>query len=93
MRQSRAAPSTLSPSACSFPAGSPPSIGESGVEAREGDLLFLDMKQALDLTLAADESDAADVTLWIPRRKLLAAVSRGDALHGYVVAGASPAGL
>lgn len=68
------------------------SIGESGVEAREGDLMFLDMKQALDLTLAAGDSDAADVTLWIPRRKLLAATSRADAFHGYVVAGASPAG-
>jgi AraC-like DNA-binding protein len=68
-------------------------IGESSIEAREGDLLFLDMKQALDLTLTADESDAADVTLWVPRRKLLAAMSRGDALHGYVVAGASPSGL
>jgi AraC-like DNA-binding protein len=68
-------------------------LGESAVEARDGDLLFLDMKQTLDLTLAADESDAADVTLWVPRRKILAAVSRGDALHGYVVAGASPSGL
>jgi AraC-like DNA-binding protein len=68
-------------------------IGESSVEARDGDLLFLDMKQTLDLTLTADASDAADVTLWVPRRKILAAVSRGDALHGYVVAGASPSGL
>jgi AraC-like DNA-binding protein len=67
-------------------------IGETSVEARDGDLLFLDLKQTLDLTLAAGASDAADVTLWVPRRKLLAAVSRGDALHGYVVAGASPAG-
>jgi AraC-like DNA-binding protein len=67
-------------------------IGESGVEAHEGDLIFLDMKQPLDLTLAAGDSDAADVTLWIPRRKLLAAMSRADALHGFVVAGASPAG-
>lgn len=67
-------------------------IGESGVEAREGDLMFLDMRQALDLTLAACDSGAADMTLWIPRRKLLAAMSRGDALHGFVVAGVSPAG-
>ncbi|MDI9849818.1 helix-turn-helix domain-containing protein [Rhodoblastus sp. 17X3] len=67
-------------------------IGESGVEAGEGDLMFLDMKQPLDLTLAAGDSDAADVTIWVPRRKLRAAMSRADALHGFVVAGTSPAG-
>jgi AraC-like DNA-binding protein len=67
-------------------------LGASNVEARGGDLVFLDMKQAFDLTLAADSSDAADVTLWIPRRKIVATVSRGDALHGYVVPGASPSG-
>lgn len=39
------------------------------------------MKEALDLTLAADVSGTADLTLRLPRRKLLAAVSRGDALH------------
>jgi AraC-like DNA-binding protein len=67
-------------------------VGESSIEAREGDLLFLDMKQTLDLTLTAGGSDAADVTLWVPRRKMLAAARRDDALHGFVVAGASPAG-
>jgi AraC-like DNA-binding protein len=66
-------------------------IGESSVEACEGDLLFLDMKQTLDLTLTAGSSDAADVTLWIPRRKMLTAARRDDALHGFVVAGESPA--
>ena len=92
MRRSRAAPSTVFALRLQLSGSLTARIGESDVEAREGDLLFLDMKQAFDLTLAADENNAADVTLWVSRRKMLAAASRDDAPHGFLVSGASPAG-
>jgi AraC-like DNA-binding protein len=69
--------------------------GEAGlrkVEARAGDVAFFDLFQAFDLRLSAAAESPADVTLWIPRPKILAVVSNEAALHGLVLKAGSPSG-
>ena len=65
-------------------------MGDRPVECAAGDILFIDLLQTLDLRISAGEGPAGDVTLWAPRAKMLAALSDDNALHGFVLAGASP---
>jgi AraC-like DNA-binding protein len=64
--------------------------GDRPVECAAGDILFIDLLQTLDLRVTAGEGPASDVTLWMPRAKMLAALADDNALHGFVLAGASP---
>ncbi|WP_374546576.1 helix-turn-helix domain-containing protein [Rhodoblastus sp.] len=66
--------------------------GEKSATVHAGSLLLLDMRQTCDLTPVGAGREAHDVTLWVPRRKMLAAISRDELLHGLVVPGASLAG-
>ena len=62
------------------------------VEIQAGDVLFVDLLQTLDLQIETDGEPAADVTVWIPRARLHAAIADESALHGLVVPGNSAAG-
>ena len=66
--------------------------GDKDFELRAGDLLFFDLQQSLDLRVAAGPEGARDITLWVPREKMLAAFGRDDILHGLVLWGGAPAG-
>ena len=66
--------------------------GDQDFDLGAGDLLFFDLRQSLDLSIAAGPDGARDVTLWVSRAKMLAAFGRDDVLHGLVVPGGSPAG-
>ncbi len=66
--------------------------GYQTIEAAAGDVLFIDLSQTLDLQLSAKFGQPSDVSLWIPRARVLAAFSEENALHGLVIEAASPAG-
>jgi AraC-like DNA-binding protein len=66
--------------------------GHHPVEAGAGDILFIDLSQTLNLQISERRTQTSDVSLWIPRARVLAAFSEENALHGLVIKGASPAG-
>jgi AraC-like DNA-binding protein len=63
--------------------------GDKFVACGPGDLLLLDLLEPVELEIAPEDGLAEDVTLWIPRPRLLAAVSEDRALSGLFL----PAGL
>jgi AraC-like DNA-binding protein len=65
---------------------------ESEVDAKAGDVLFKDMLQTLNLQASVRGELTREITLWIPRARLLASISNEAALHGLVLKGTSPAG-
>ncbi|MGO8738458.1 helix-turn-helix domain-containing protein [Rhodoblastus sp.] len=66
--------------------------GDKSVALGAGDLLFFDLQQSLDLSIAAGPNGARDICLWVARPRILAAFGRDDVLHGLVLSGASTAG-
>jgi AraC-like DNA-binding protein len=66
--------------------------GSKVVEAESGDILFLDLSQSLNILISGRGGMTSDITLWVPRARLLASVSNDHELHGFVVRGTSPAG-
>jgi AraC-like DNA-binding protein len=66
--------------------------GYNKVEAQAGDLMFIDLSQTLNLQTSMARGPASDVSLWIPRARVLAAFRDENALHGLVIKGSSPAG-
>lgn len=66
--------------------------GYQAVEAVAGDILFIDLSQALDLQASIQSEQTSDVSLWIPRARILASFREENALHGLVIKGTSPAG-
>lgn len=66
--------------------------GYQAVEAVAGDILFIDLSQALDLRASIQSEQTSDVSLWIPRARILASFREENALHGLVIKGTSPAG-
>jgi AraC-like DNA-binding protein len=68
--------------------------GHQTLEASDGDVLFVDLSQTLDLQLTPERGNPAlsDISLWIPRACVLAAFREENALHGLAIKGTSPAG-
>lgn len=66
--------------------------GPTEIDAEPGDIYFLDLSQPVNLQTSARGGITADITLWIPRARLLASISDEHALHGLGVKGTSPAG-
>jgi AraC-like DNA-binding protein len=66
-------------------------MGDAFVQCGSGGVLFLDLLQTLDLRVLADEAPASDITLWIPRAKILSALDDESLWHGFTLAGGSPA--
>jgi AraC-like DNA-binding protein len=67
--------------------------GPTEVDAKAQDVFFIDLAQPVNLqTCVGGEKTASDVTLWIPRSRLLASVSDEHVLHGLGLKGTSPAG-
>jgi AraC-like DNA-binding protein len=69
-------------------------VGYQPVEVSAGDVLFVDLSQTLDLQFSVDggQPSLSDISLWVPRARVLSAFSEENALHGLVIRGASPAG-
>lgn len=63
--------------------------GDKFVACGPGDLLLLDFLEPLELEVTPEAGLAEDVTIWIPRPRLLAAVAEDRALSGLFL----PAGL
>ncbi len=68
-------------------------LGRQGVDCRADDVVFIDLLETLDLRLLADGHEPADLTLWVPRARMQAALGDAAALHGLVVPGSAPAGV
>jgi AraC-like DNA-binding protein len=66
--------------------------GHRTIDAKAGDICFFDLFQSLSLEVSADSEPAGDITLWIPRSRILSAFSNESALHGLVLRAGSPAG-
>src|SRR5215470_5570298 len=66
--------------------------GSKDIDAASGDIVFIDLSQSLNLLISGRGGITSDVTLWVPRTRLLASISVEHELHGLVVRGASPAG-
>lgn len=66
--------------------------GNSEVDAKEGDVFFRDLAQTIRLRSSIRGGVTEEVTLWVPRIRLLASVADENALHGLTLKGTSPAG-
>jgi AraC-like DNA-binding protein len=66
-------------------------MGDSAVQCGGGGVVFIDLLQTLDLRVLADGEPARDITLWIPRGKLLSAIDDESQWHGFALAGGTPA--
>ncbi|WP_294539536.1 helix-turn-helix domain-containing protein [uncultured Rhodoblastus sp.] len=66
-------------------------MGDAAVQCGDGGVLFIDLMQTLDLRVLADEAPASDITLWIPRGKILSALDDESLWHGFTLAGGAPA--
>jgi AraC-like DNA-binding protein len=67
--------------------------GAAGVNAEQDDVIFLDLSQPANLLTSVDGANTADVTLWIPRARMLSSISDEHALHGLAIKAKSPKGL
>ena len=65
--------------------------GDTEVDARAGDIFFKDLQQPLNLQTSVHGGLTREITLWIPRTRLLASVSNENALHGLVLKSTSAA--
>jgi AraC-like DNA-binding protein len=66
-------------------------MGDAAVQCGSGGVIFIDLLQTLDLRVAAAEAPASDITLWIPRGKILSTIDDESLWHGFALAGDSPA--
>jgi AraC-like DNA-binding protein len=66
--------------------------GDSHRQADPGDVMFIDLSQALAIRQSAPEGLADGVTLWATRDRILPLVSDESALHGLVLKAEQPAG-
>jgi AraC-like DNA-binding protein len=66
--------------------------GDSHKQADPGDVMFVDLSQALVIRQSAPEGLVDGVTLWAARDRILALVSDENALHGLILKAHSPAG-
>ena len=67
--------------------------GATEVDAEAGDVFFFDLLQTVDSAdIGARGTNRMDITLWIPRARLLSSISDEHALHGLWLKGTSPAG-
>jgi AraC-like DNA-binding protein len=66
--------------------------GTTAIDARPGDVFLIDLSQTVNLQTSVRGGTTADITLWIPRARLLASISDEHALHGLGMKGTSPAG-
>jgi AraC-like DNA-binding protein len=66
--------------------------GPTEIDADPGDVFFIDLSQPVNLQTSVRGGTTADITLWIPRARLLASISDENALHGLGLKGTSPAG-
>lgn len=67
-------------------------MGDRTIEARAGDVMFIDLAQTLDLQISAADAEAGDISFWISRPRMLASFGDERALHGFVLAGGSTTG-
>jgi AraC-like DNA-binding protein len=68
-------------------------MGDAPVQCGAGGVVFIDLLQTLDLRVIATEEPASDITLWIPRGKILSAIDDESLWHGFTLAGGSPAAV
>lgn len=66
--------------------------GPQEIDAEPGDIFFIDLSQVVNLQASVRGGTTADITLWIPRIRLLASIGDEQALHGLGIKGGSPAG-
>jgi AraC-like DNA-binding protein len=66
--------------------------GDPPMQAEPGDVIFVDLSQALAMGESAPEGFVDGVTLWTARDRILPLVSDENALHGLVLKAESPAG-
>jgi AraC-like DNA-binding protein len=67
-------------------------IGDSHIETAPGDVIFVDLSQAILMRQSAAEGLVQGVALWASRERILPLVSDENALHGLVLRASSPAG-
>lgn len=66
--------------------------GDGPMQAGPGDVMFVDLSQALAMRQSAPEGFVDGVTLWTARDRILPLVSDENALHGLVLKAEQPAG-
>jgi len=66
--------------------------GDGPMQTGPGDVLFVDLTQALAMRESAPEGFAGGVTLWTARERILPLVLNENALHGLVLKADEPAG-
>jgi AraC-like DNA-binding protein len=66
--------------------------GEGAMQAEPGDVMFVDLTQALAAWESAPEGFVGGVTLWTARERILPLVPDENALHGLVLKAEQPAG-
>lgn len=66
--------------------------GDGPLQAEPGDVMFVDLTQALAMRESAPEGFVGGVTLWTARDRILPLVSDENALHGLVLKAEHPAG-
>jgi AraC-like DNA-binding protein len=67
-------------------------VGDGAIEAEPGDVMFVDLTQALAIRQSAPEGFVDGVTLWTARERILPLVADENALHGLVLKADEPAG-
>jgi AraC-like DNA-binding protein len=66
--------------------------GDGPIHADPGDVMFVDLSQALTMRQSAPKDLVDEVTLWTVRDRILPLVSDENALHGLVLKADSPVG-
>jgi AraC-like DNA-binding protein len=66
--------------------------GDAPMQAEPGDVIFVDLTQALAMRESARDGFVARVTLWTTRERILPLVEDENALHGFVLKADHPAG-
>jgi AraC-like DNA-binding protein len=66
--------------------------GDSHKQADPGDVMFVDLSQALAIRQSSPEGLVDGVTLWAARERILPLVSDENALHGMILKAHSPGG-
>ena len=66
--------------------------GPTEVDAEPGDAFFIDLAQPTRLQASVRDETTTEITLWVPRPRLLASINDEHALHGLGLKGTSPAG-
>ena len=66
--------------------------GDAPIRSEPGDVIFVDLSQALAMRESAPDGFVDGVTLWTARDRILPLVPNENALHGLVLKAESPAG-